>query len=59
MEERTIYDLKLHEDMFIQDNFEKNINVLRVAGGWIYTYFRLDQGQMNSVFIPYCNEFQT
>lgn len=35
-----------------------DIRVVRVPGGWIYTVYRLDRGQMNSVFVPFNNEFE-
>lgn len=50
-----LYDLELHDQYKIGNNNEWN--VIRVPGGWIYTYHRLDAGQMNSVFIPFDNEF--
>ena len=40
-------DMKLHEIRSF-DTF----SVLRVSNGWIYTIWRLDCGQMNSVFVP-------
>ncbi|SDJ07573.1 hypothetical protein SAMN05444157_1606 [Frankineae bacterium MT45] len=40
---------KLHEVRHVADG---SATVMRVPGGWIYTILRLDQGQMNSVFVP-------
>ena len=54
--EKTIYDLELHETIRIPvDHIEWHIT--RVASGWIYSHVRLDQGQMNTIFVPYNNEF--
>ncbi len=50
----SIYDLKLHE----YSRLANGDIFLRVAGGWIYTIHRLDCGQMNSVFVPFSEEFQ-
>lgn len=53
---KSIYEMKLHEIIYIQNGEAK---VMRVAGGWIYTICRLDHDAMNSVFVPYAyqNEF--
>jgi len=50
-----LYDLELHEQYKIGCNSEWNVT--RVPGGWIYTYHRLDAGQMNSIFVPFDNEY--
>jgi hypothetical protein len=47
--ESTIYDMKLHEYKFINDE----ITVLRVSGGWLYFI-----DIKSPVFVPYNNEFQ-
>ena len=56
--EKTIYDLKLHEELgvFIQDSSKEYetgyyISIIRVPGGWIY---RIDQ---TAVFVPFHGEF--
>lgn len=51
---KTIYNMQLHEDLWIEN---LNLNIMRVAGGWIYCY-RFGRTQMNSVFIPYHKEFE-
>lgn len=48
--------MQLHEVDHIEAN-GISATCLRVPGGWIYTIFRLDSGQMNSVFVPYDNGF--
>ena len=48
MENKTIYTLKLHDDMAIRNG---EIRVLRVAGGWIYYFME------SGVFVPFDNEF--
>jgi len=50
-EEKTIYDLELHEAMSTSNNQE----AMRVAGGWVYLYH--SHGGVNQVFVPYNNEF--
>lgn len=49
-----IHKLKLHE---VTTTLNGSLQIVRVPGGWIYTYHRLDEGQMNSVFVPYNQEF--
>ncbi len=51
LEEKTIYDLKLHEGM---DYPCKHFWIYRVAGGWIY----FDKTNHLCVFVPFNNEFQ-
>jgi len=53
----TIYDMQLHDEIKI----EKNVYVLRVAGGWIYRYEAsdgVDGWNIETQFVPYDNEFQ-
>jgi len=50
MEDKTIYNLKLHEQYKLNDN----INILRVPGGWIYMPYNMYE---NNVFVPFHNEF--
>lgn len=61
---KTIYDLGLHETVFIK---ELKVNVTRVAGGWLYAYEKAVFGNLNNylrmeidkvVFVPYNNDFQ-
>ena len=59
---KTIYDLKLHETIVIEKG---NTEVMRVAGGWNYIYYRIEEiGYRNYkkeilgiCFVPYDNEF--
>lgn len=44
---KTIYDLALHETIFISTALQ----VLRVVGGWIYTITTTTG--MTSTFVPY------
>lgn len=48
MEEKTIYDLKLHESIKVRGR----LWVSRVPGGWLYEYLG-----STSVFVPYNDEF--
>jgi len=48
---KTIYDLKLHESVFIKQGLD-DFKITRVPGGWIYRHID------NSVFVPFNNEFQ-
>lgn len=54
-ETMNIYELKLHESIMLKNG---DLVIHRVAGGWLYTMPRLDCGQMNTVFVPFDNEFQ-
>lgn len=47
--EKTIYELDLHEEVFVGNG----IRATRVPGGWIYK----KSGQ--STFVPFCDERQT
>jgi len=53
-EEKTIYDLDLHEFLSID-----NANcIMRVPGGWIYLSLVLpSEGSSFGVFVPFNNEF--
>ena len=48
--EKEIFDLKLHEKLYI-----KNMLVIRVSGGWIYTW---PASYSPAVFVPYSNELR-
>jgi hypothetical protein len=61
--DNEIYKMKLHQTISVGDDHQ----VLRVPGGWIYTFIQLNQvlGPDNqwteeyapsSVFVPYSNE---
>lgn len=51
-----VYKMQLHERMLLSD---RDISVLRVPGGWIYsfTYHHLNSNEYTSVFVPHNNEF--
>lgn len=53
--EKTIYNLKLHQTIYLDTN--GNSSVFRVSGGWIYYFQFPGMNQVNSVFIPFNNEF--
>jgi len=46
--EKTIYDLELHESLDLED---LGATVIRVEEGWIYKFFNLNT--INVVFVPY------
>ena len=59
---KTIYDLELHEKIYI-DN--EDAWVTRVPGGWLYKYFSykndgygIEENIKQIVFVRYHNEFQ-
>lgn len=54
---KSIYDLKLHENTFIESH---QYDVLRVPGGWIYQRYdcKNDGFFGEGVFIPFDNSFQ-
>lgn len=45
----NMQNTNLHELEFIKGG---DFTRFKVEGGWIYTIYRLDSGQMNSVFVP-------
>ena len=47
MNEQEMIDMKLNTI-----SRQGEWDFLRVVGGWIYTKHRLDNNQMNSVFVP-------
>lgn len=60
-EEKTIYNLKLHETLFLvektSEGAEKKIEVTRVPGGWIYAFEFPGFRQAPTMFVPFNNEF--
>ncbi len=54
----TIYDLKLHELTFFTNKDDDVIKILRVPGGWIYSFLIKSESDTKMIFIPYNNEFQ-
>ena len=62
MEEKTIYNLDLHENLTIYietKNSQDSICyvVTRVASGWIYQSTMMGVPASTSVFVPYDNQF--
>lgn len=61
-ETKTIYDLKLHETMEIEEGEigikGKKYEVTRVPGGWIFLLEFPGYRQAPTVFVPFDNEFQ-
>ena len=62
--EKTIYNLELHETLYVKD---QGLQIQRVASGWNYIYTRqdfieeddyYDQVITHIVFVPYDNAFQ-
>ncbi len=62
--EKTIYDLELHESLYLE---KEEINIMRVASGWNYTYHVDEQDEHSGqtywvikqiVFVPFDNNFQ-
>jgi hypothetical protein len=47
--EKTIHDLKLHEQLKIKED----MYVMRVPGGWIYEC----ENEITAVFVPWSSEF--
>lgn len=53
-EEKTIYDLKLHESIDVGNH----TTATRVPGGWIYEHYDVDAGLMYATtFVPWDSEF--
>ena len=51
---KTIYDLKLHETITVADD----MLCTRVPGGWIYEIQKPAANILETVFVPFNNEFQ-
>jgi hypothetical protein len=57
VEPKTVWDLKMHEEMFLQANFTDEhtegyrYDVMRVPGGWIYV-----TGEKVTTFVPYVDQ---
>jgi DNA-directed RNA polymerase alpha subunit len=55
----NIYNMKLNE----VKSEDKNIHVVKVAGGWIYWFFAFAESEssisMTSSFVPYDSEFES
>ena len=56
--QKALYVLKLHESKVFECDLGTQLEVIRVAGGWIYQYVRLDAKSMWAVFVPFDNEFK-
>lgn len=52
----TIYDLKLHELTFFTNKDDDVIKILRVPGGWIYSFLIKSESDTKMIFIPYIKE---
>lgn len=53
---KTLNEMDIHESAVFESNNGITLNVVKVAGGWIYNHFRLDCNSMTSVFVPYHND---
>lgn len=49
-----IYKMELHEVLH-----SEGMNIMRVAGGWIYDFVAYNGFPASTIFIPYNNEFMT
>ena len=68
-EEKTIYELGLHETLFIEEStlppagnngnepVIKKYEVTRVPGGWVYSFEYPGFRTSPIVFVPFSNEF--
>jgi len=54
---KDVYEMKLHEQIAINNERDGVIGVLRVPGGWIYSIILKGRGSegLNSVFVPYAD----
>lgn len=64
--EKTIYDLKMHETLFIEEKVTPRFNgdievkkyeVTRVPGGFVYSFEYAGFRQSPIVFVPFSDEF--
>lgn len=54
--EIDIYKMSLHDQFDIQDK-ALTYNIMRVAGGWVYSFDFRGYKTTPTVFVPYNNEF--
>lgn len=52
-EEKTIYELKLHETLEVKTNVGGKIEITRVPGGWIYAFDYPGYRQSPIIFVPF------
>jgi len=53
-----VLNMEMHESIFFpQSNNAGALTILRVPGGWIYQFKHITLKQLNSVFVPFNNEF--
>ncbi len=52
-QDKVIYEMELHEKKTI---YGKGVDVIRVAGGWIYKFYFYKNNDI--VFVPFSDEFQ-
>lgn len=59
---KTIYDLKLNETLYAEMKWGVRIDIMRVAGGWIYQPINREYNGkdhwLSPCFVPFNNEFQ-
>lgn len=53
-----IYELPLHKCTEVNTG-ASTFNIVRVAGGWLYTIYRLDSNQMTTTFVPFNDEYMS
>lgn len=57
IELKYLYDMELHELRWFK-YASADCKVLRVPGGWIYSFKDYGSESRNSIFIPYDEEFK-
>jgi len=64
MEEKTIYELDLHESIILHvdllgddDGYPYKWQVTRVPGGWFYQDSNISRTTVSQFFVPYDREF--
>ena len=55
-QQKSIYDLKLHETSVVEDAFLFTV-VLRVPGGWMYRSYDKAHQILTCCLVPFDNEF--
>ncbi len=58
MSTEKIYNLKLHESVVIEEETNSVTLATRVPGGWIYEFQKPLINILETVFVPFNNEFQ-
>lgn len=55
---KTLYNLELHEILYVKTVGDGKIEITRVPGGWVYAFDYVGYRQSPVVFVPYNEEYK-